>query len=111
MTITTEERDGAIVLGLQGRLDANTSEEAQKEVMNQLNQGNAALVINLTELEYISSAGLRVLLLVLKKVTKSSRKLGLYGLKPHISEIFKIAGFGALFEIFDSKDAALKGVA
>jgi anti-sigma B factor antagonist len=110
MTITTEEQDGVIILSLQGRLDTNTSEEVQKVVMNQLDQGNATLVFNLEELEYISSAGLRVLLMALKKVAGASGKLGLYGLKPYISEIFEIAGFEALFEIFDTKEAALKGI-
>jgi anti-anti-sigma factor len=85
--------DGTVVMD--GRLDAAQSPAAQAFLDGV--QGTVAL--DLSRLEYISSAGLGVLLKTQKRLLASGGKLRLAGLKPHLRDIFVYSGFDQLFEI------------
>lgn len=85
--------DGAVVIV--GRLDAAQSPAAQSFLDNV--QGTVTL--DCSRLEYISSAGLGVLLKTQKRLLASAGKLRLAGLKPHLRDIFTYSGFDQLFEI------------
>jgi anti-sigma B factor antagonist len=65
-------------------------------------------VLNLEKMEYISSSGLRVFLAQLKKVRKQQGDIKLACMKPYIKEVFDIAGFTQLFNIFENEDNAIK---
>ena len=69
------------------------------------------MVLNLDKLEYISSSGLRVFLAQLKKARKQQGDLKLACMKPYIKEVFDIAGFTQLFNIFDAEDTAASSFA
>lgn len=86
---------GAGTIRLSGRLDASQAERA-REFLGRL-AGPA--VVDFSELEYISSAGLGVLLGVQKRLTESGKGLKLVKLNSHIREIFRIAGLDHIFEI------------
>ncbi|MFQ5512258.1 MAG: STAS domain-containing protein [Candidatus Krumholzibacteriia bacterium] len=85
--------DGTI--SLSGRFDAAQTEKARAV----LNQANGSLVIDFGELDYISSAGLGVLLGAQKRLGESGGRLRLVNMNQHIREIFHIAGFDRIFEI------------
>ena len=85
--------NGTIVVA--GRLDAAQSPAAQS-FLDKV-QGTATL--DCSQLEYISSAGLGVLLKTQKRLLASGGKLRLSGLKPHLRDIFTYSGFDQLFEI------------
>jgi anti-anti-sigma factor len=77
-----------------------------------MDAGNDRLLIELSQLEYISSAGLRVLLVVAKRIQQKGGKVVLCALVPNVKEVFEISGFSSIFKIFDTvEDAAvfLKG--
>ena len=82
-------------LQLIGRLDASQVEVA-RDAMSRL---NAASVIDFGELEYISSAGLGMLLGIQKRLTESGGTLKLINMNRHIREIFRMAGFDRIFVI------------
>lgn len=106
-----EDRNGAIVLlGLVGRLDSSTSPQMEEKVVGLLNGGTKQLVVNFARLDYISSAGLRVLLMAAKKLRASGGVIALCALKPHIREVFDIAGFTAMFPIHESEALALRSL-
>jgi anti-sigma B factor antagonist len=86
-------QDGAVLLT--GRLDAAQSPAAQSF----LDKVQGTVTLNCSQLEYISSAGLGVLLKTQKRLMASSGKLRLVGLKPHLRDIFTYSGFDQLFEI------------
>jgi anti-anti-sigma factor len=86
-------QDGAVVLT--GRLDAAQSPAAQSF----LDKVQGTVTLDCGQLEYISSAGLGVLLKTQKRLMASSGKLRLVGLKPHLRDIFTYSGFDQLFEI------------
>jgi anti-anti-sigma factor len=86
-------QDGAVVLT--GRLDASQAQAAQAF----LDQVRGIVTLDCNSLEYISSAGLGVLLKTQKRLLAAGGKLRLVGLKPHLRDIFTYSGFDQLFEI------------
>lgn len=97
----------ALRLQLQGRLDIATSATSQEKLVGLVNQGHNRLALDFSRLEYISSAGLRVLLTLLKKVKSSNGKVVVFGFTEHIKRIFEIAGFTALFPMYTSESEAM----
>lgn len=85
--------NGSIILT--GRLDASQADRAR----NYLEQLNASCTLDLEELDYISSAGLGVLLGTQKRLSESGQRLRLVNLSKHIKDIFVYAGFDHIFEI------------
>ena len=85
--------DGVVVVS--GRLDAAQSPAAQAF----LDRVQGTVTLDCSALEYISSAGLGVLLKTQKRLLASNGKLRLSGLKPHLRDIFTYSGFDQLFEI------------
>ena len=78
----------------------------EKKIDAFIESGQVKMVLNLEKLEYISSSGLRVFLAQLKKSRKQQGDLKLACMKPYIKEVFDIAGFTQLFNIFDAEDVA-----
>jgi len=104
----SEKRIGDVnVISLSGRLDAYSANEVEKKLDTLINAGQVQLVINLEKLEYISSSGLRVFLAALKKAKKQQGDMKLACMKPYIKEVFDIAGFTQLFNMFDTEEAAV----
>ena len=67
-------------------------------------------MIDLSKLEYISSAGLRVLLLVARKIQQAQGKLAFFGLTPGVSDVFSISGFDTIFTVRNDAAAATDAV-
>jgi len=107
MEINVEMRGKVKIVGLRGRLDANSSQVVEKQLQALMDQGEDRLVLDLSELTYISSLGLRVFIAVAKNIQKVNGKLALSGLNDHIYEIFKIARFTNIFSIYRSCDEAV----
>lgn len=107
MEIREEKRGDIKIIGLSGRLDVNTSPDVEERLMNILYQGEKQLVIDFSDLTYISSVGLRVLVSLAKYMQKAKGKLALAALNNHIQEIFTIAGFASIFSIYPTCDEAV----
>lgn len=106
MELTGKKSGDITILGITGRLDAYSAAEVEQKLDSVIEGGCVKMVLNLEGLEYISSSGLRVFLAQLKKVRKQQGDLKLAGMKPNIKEVFDIAGFTQLFNLFESEDAA-----
>ncbi len=103
-----EEKIGDVrIIGLRGRLDASTSPGVEKKLLGLLDQGEKRLVFDFSELTYISSLGLRVLIVVAKNVQRTDGRLALARLNDHIREIFNIAGFTSIFSIYPTCEEAI----
>ncbi len=92
MTIQTVKEDAKVTLALEGRLDTITAPELEK-ALNGLNGEMTELVFDFTSLEYISSAGLRVLLSEQKALQKAGGKMYVRNVNDVIMEVFEITGF------------------
>lgn len=108
LTIKEEAVGEVRVLSLAGRLDTDTSADLELAVQDLLDAGANSFVLDLAGVGYVSSAGLRVLLMLGKKVDGSG-SLRLSGLNPTVRQVFDVAGFTQLFAIFANREAALAG--
>lgn len=106
MEIREEQGDGVMVLVPVARVDSATAKAFEGRVLAAVNTGAAKIIIDFAELDYISSAGLRVVL-VGAKMTRAPRKFALCGMKPHIREIFDVSGFARILTILPDRAAAL----
>ncbi len=102
-----EETVGEVrVLGLEGRLDTDTSADLELAVQDLIDAGANHFIVDLAGVGYVSSAGLRVLLMLAKKIDGSG-SLRLCGLNPTVRQVFDVAGFTQLFRISTNREAIL----
>lgn len=99
MEIKKSVQEGTVTIALTGRLDTITQEALAKELdmVFQCEQGD--LVFDISDLDYISSAGLRVLLTAQKKINTQGTSMKIVGAKPEIKEIFDMTGFSSIMTI------------
>jgi anti-sigma B factor antagonist len=107
MQITENKRGAVTVLELDGRLDTVTSADLNKKIMSLLSNGEKYFVLDLARLTYVSSAGLRVLLMGAKKSAGAGGRMVLANLRDMVQEVFDIAGFTNIFSIYTSQDEAI----
>jgi anti-anti-sigma factor len=107
MKISESNQDDIVIIGVSGRLDASNASELERVLLAQIDSGATRLLVDCAQLDYISSAGLRVLLVAAKRLKGSNGAVVLTGLKESIKEVFDIAGFSPIFRIFPDRAAAL----
>ncbi len=110
MEISERKAGGVCVVGLQGKLDSGTSETVAQRLQHLIDAGERRLVVDGETLDYISSTGLRVLLVAAKRLKAVDGKIVLSSLKPHILEVFEIAGFKSIFPIYSDADQASRQI-
>ena len=99
MEFAQEQAGNVTIVRLVGRLDSGAAAPAEESFAQLLEGGTPHLAIDLSQLEYISSAGLRVLLVVARKVQQAKGKVVLFGLLANVREVFSISGFDKIFSI------------
>ncbi|MBI3445472.1 MAG: STAS domain-containing protein [Magnetospirillum sp.] len=106
MEIREENVGEATVLVPLARVDSSTAKAFEARVLAVVNAGAPKILIDFSELDYISSAGLRVVL-VGAKMTRGTRKFALCAMKPHIREVFDVSGFAKILSIYADRSSAL----
>lgn len=99
-----DNRGDVTILGPQHRVDTNTAPEVEKLVFENIGDGAGKLVIDFSQVDYISSAGLRVLLKTAKHMKKGGGKFGLCNLNDQIREVLELSGFMGIIDCHDSVD-------
>ncbi|MBW7899910.1 MAG: STAS domain-containing protein [Rhodocyclaceae bacterium] len=107
MTLEQETRGDVLILRPVGRLDSTSAPELERLVLEQLAAGVQRMVFDLADMDYVSSAGLRVILLAGKKLRASQGKLALTGMRDMVREVFEMSGFLALFPVSATLDEGL----
>jgi len=107
MKIENIKNDEIEIISISGRLDATTASEAEQTIIPIINDGDAKVIIDLQNLEYISSAGLRILLLVAKNISAKNGKLCICSLTGNVKSVFEISGFLSVFAIENSEEDAI----
>lgn len=108
MHYNLSEYPDTMVFHLQGRLDSSATDEFEEKVMASLAQGIRHLVLDFTELEYINSAGLRVLVMSHQRLNPNGGRLMICGTRDYIAEIFTISGYDQVFAMYPDLDLAMK---
>ena len=108
MNLTAEKNGNFSVLNIEGRLDTLNSPAFEAEINKIFNKGVKEIILDCTEMRYISSSGLRIFLIAQKKTIGLKGKLYICNLQPSIREIFEISGFSTIFRIFGTRQEALE---
>ena len=122
MEIGERKTADIVTLSLCGKLDSTTAKTFEDAILGRIESGNRRLVIDLSQLDYISSAGLRVFALAGKRLKSTNGKLVLCGFKKTIPyytlnripdpvrEVFDTSGFSLIFPSYGSHDDAIEAL-
>jgi anti-sigma B factor antagonist len=108
MDIDEEKSDTVSIFRPNGRLDSNTSQGFEQKVFDAISEGAKKMVIDFKNIDYISSAGLRVILKATKTLARDNGKIMLCDMQDYVKEVFEIAGFDAILPIFPTLNEALE---
>jgi anti-sigma B factor antagonist len=108
MEISIDKQSKAVVVAVKGRMDGVSAPEFEKTIADHITGGASRFVVDCSALEYISSAGLRSVLITAKSLRARDGELVFAALSDVVREVFDIGGFSTIFSIYDSTDAALK---
>ena len=107
MKITTEKTAEVLVIHAEGRLDAITAGEFEKEVAPLIQPSGQNVLIDFGKIDYISSAGLRSMLIIAKEQKQKGNRLALCCLNETIMEVFRISGFVTIISIYPTLEEGL----
>jgi len=111
MNIVESKHGNVTVLQVQGKLDSMSSPEMDKRMTGLIESGIRQIAVNLADIAYVSSAGLRVFLSAAKRLKQSQGKLALANPSAQVQQIFDIAGFAAILPIFKTLNEAVNACA
>jgi anti-anti-sigma factor len=107
--ISEDRKADVVILSLSGKLDATTAKTFEDKILAVINSGAQRLAVDLSQLDYVSSSGLRVFLLAAKQLQGTQGKIVLFGLKDQVRQVFDLAGFSSVLSIYGSRDEAIRG--
>jgi len=106
MQLQEIKHPGAAVYQIKGRLDASSTPELEEKVLLSLDRGITHLIMDFSELEYINSAGLRILVMSYQRLQPRGGQVMVCGVRDYIAEIFDISGYNRIFAMYaDMKQA------
>lgn len=109
-TVAEEQAGNVTILHLAGRLDASNAQTAEESLFAYL-EPEARLALDFAEVQFVSSAGLRIFLMMAKKIKAQRGALALYALPSGVREVFEISGFSKILTIREARDEALAALA
>lgn len=107
MKIVEEQNCDVAIFKLSGRLDTNTSPALEEKVLQAIDHGSSKIIVDFAALDYVSSAGLRVLNLAAKRLSHKDGKIILCSMQDYIKEVFEIAGFDTFIPIVSDMGVAM----
>lgn len=110
MEINLDTVEGHTVVSLAGQIDSTASKEFEERLVEIIDGGQHTMIIDFLNVKFISSAGLRVLLLAAKKVKPYGGKVILCNLSKDVREVFDISGFSSIFSIYDTVSEAVQSI-
>jgi anti-anti-sigma factor len=110
MQITEKIIEEVHIISVSGRIDTITSKDLEAKLKEAIEERKEKIIINLAEVDYISSVGLRVLLAALKGQKQNQGSIPLVSLQPFVQNIFKITGLDKMFQIFPTDEAAFQSL-
>jgi anti-sigma B factor antagonist len=107
--ITTTNRENATIIAITGRVDTATAPALEQAINKEIELGHRKILLNFSQVTYISSGGLRVLLATAKKLKSPDDRFALSGLSAEVHKILRLAGFTSIFSIYPAEGEALAG--
>ena len=107
MDIIEKRLNDIIIFKLNGNLNSNTSPELEDKIFEAIKNDSKNMILDFEDLDYISSAGLRVIMKATKNLKQSEGMIVLCSMQDYVKEVFEIAGFDAYLPITSTMDDAL----
>ena len=107
MTITPQTVGNATVVPLQGQINSANAAGVEVKLLDVVDRGARLLVLDFAALDYISSAGLRLVLVLAKRLAQDGGRLVLCAMQPHVREVFDISGFLSILDVRATREDAL----
>lgn len=108
--ISDEQKGDVLILKMEGRLDAITSEVAGKKIKDAIRSGVLKIIVDFSDIIYISSSGIRMLLEATKELGQASGKIVLYKIAPVVMNILEMTGCKRKISIVNSEEDAERAV-
>ena len=108
LDLNAEVEGEVLVLNPSGRIDGGNAKEYEESLFERIDSGHANILMNCEGIDYISSAGLRILLMASRRAGKAAGKLVLCSVKDHVQDVFKFSGFAEIISIHDERSEALE---
>ena len=109
MNLNVTTSDDCTLVSVIGRIDTINAGEFETSMIQIIEKGCPKLILDCSGLTYISSSGLRIFLVIQKKMRALKGHFSLCNLSPSIKEIFDISGFSSIFSVLPARDSELKG--
>lgn len=110
MQIQISKEGRVNIMSLAGKLDAISAPDLERQAMSLTGAGSCFLIIDFSQLEYISSAGLRVLLVMAKRIQSKKGQLHFANVTGTVMKVFEISGFGSIFRMWNSIPEAITAI-
>ncbi len=109
MDFTVDELGDVRAVRIAGNLDSQTATVAQEQLMQLIDDGATKILVDFEDLNYISSSGLRMLLVAVKRLEGISGQLRICNPNTMVQEVFETSGFSEIFSVYKSQAEALDG--
>ncbi len=110
MPFSAEKVNGVMVIDVEGQLIVGNRQELKQKILEELDRGERRFVVDFARTGYIDSSGLGVLVSLSKKVREVGGELRLANLNDDLRTLFELTKLDTLFQIYDSREAALQGL-
>ena len=110
MAIQAEREGDTLVAKAEGRIDGTNARQFQDDLDSVIEEGDRAVILNFQDLMYISSAGIRVVLMTAKTLQRREARFALCSLSEPVREIFEVSGFDKIIPIHSSQDEAISAL-
>ena len=110
MDITIERESEVAIFKVPGRIDSANALEFQDDLQKNIQESDRVVILDFADLSYISSAGLRVILMVTKELARRNAKLAICSLSELVNEVFQVSGFDKIITVRRSKEEAINSV-
>jgi anti-sigma B factor antagonist len=107
MNITEREQNGVTIFTLEGRVDSEGAVDLDLALQTATSEGKSKMILELSQVRYMNSSGLRTLADILTQNRKSGGDLKLVNLHPKVQRVFQIIGFDKFFSIYATVEEAL----
>lgn len=105
--LTVEKKGDVFIVRIKGRLDAICSPITEKKVFEAINEGQSNLLLDMSGVSYLSSAGMRMLLSITKRLRTMSGKLAICSVTANVVDVLKMSGFDHALHLFKTEEEAL----
>ena len=110
MNLRHQSLSGISVVSLEGRLDANSADQFQNGVLGRAGKGRDAVLLDLAALTYLSSAGIRSILIIARELQEQNRGFAMCDAQAAVADVLSVSGVDSIVDVFTDLDSAVQAL-